>query len=155
MMRVRSQLIKVRHIQDTLRAFEARDRNVAESNYVRVNSWSIIQICVMLLVGLIQVRRAGLFLWFVNGDFFLFCFSPARQSSVTLNTVFYVSATILLSFLSKLLIMSHICYKCHYNCVSLYGDCELRLSSEHQLVVNNDRFHTVTVTFSSLIYFIS
>lgn len=55
MMRVRSQLIKVRHIQDTLRAFEARDRNVAESNYVRVNSWSIIQICVMLLVGLIQV----------------------------------------------------------------------------------------------------
>jgi protein ERP2 len=63
MIRVRTHLTKVRHIQDTLRAFEARDRNVAESNYVRVNYWSIIQIGVMLLVGLIQVRRAGLFLW--------------------------------------------------------------------------------------------
>ena len=62
MIRVRSNLMKVRHIQDTLRAFEARDRNVAESNYVRVNYWSIIQIGVMLLVGLIQVRRAGLLL---------------------------------------------------------------------------------------------
>jgi protein ERP2 len=71
MNRVRTQLTKVRHIQDTLRAFEARDRNIAESNYVRVNSWSIIQIGVMLLVGLIQVRRAGLFLWFINGGFFI------------------------------------------------------------------------------------
>lgn len=62
MIRVRSDLMKVRHIQDTLRAFEARDRNVAESNYVRVNYWSVIQIGVMLLVGLIQVRRAGLLL---------------------------------------------------------------------------------------------
>ena len=68
---MRTHLIKVRHIQDTLRAFEARDRNVAESNYVRVNYWSIIQIGVMLLVGLIQVRRAGLFLWFINGDFLI------------------------------------------------------------------------------------
>ncbi|KAJ9579433.1 hypothetical protein L9F63_024457 [Diploptera punctata] len=53
--RVRSHLAKVRHIQDTLRAFEARDRNIAESNFVRVNYWSIVQICVMLIVGLIQV----------------------------------------------------------------------------------------------------
>jgi len=71
MTRVRTHLIKVRHIQDTLRAFEARDRNIAESNYVRVNSWSIIQIGVMLLVGLIQVRRAGLFLWFISDGFFV------------------------------------------------------------------------------------
>jgi protein ERP2 len=69
--RVHHHLIKVRHFQDTLRAFEARDRNVAESNYVRVNSWSIIQIGVMLLVGLIQVRIAGLFLWFISGGFFI------------------------------------------------------------------------------------
>ena len=94
MSRVRTHLVKVRHIQDTLRAFEARDRNVAESNYVRVNYWSIIQIGVMLFVGLIQVRRAGLFLWFISGDFFFF-FSPVRQSSVTLNIVFHVSATLL------------------------------------------------------------
>lgn len=71
MNRVRTHLIKVRHIQDTLRAFEARDRNVAEGNYIRVNCWSIIQIGVMLLVGLIQVRRAGLFLWFIYGGFFV------------------------------------------------------------------------------------
>jgi protein ERP2 len=71
MTRVRTHLIKVRHIQDTLRAFEARDRNIAESNYVRVNNWSITQIGVMLLVGLIQVRRAGLLLWFLWGFFVL------------------------------------------------------------------------------------
>ncbi|XP_066997273.1 transmembrane emp24 domain-containing protein 5 [Anabrus simplex] len=53
--RVHGHLSKVRHLQDTLRAFEARDRNIAEGNFVRVNSWSIIQIVVMLVVGLIQV----------------------------------------------------------------------------------------------------
>lgn len=55
--RVRTHLVKIRHIQDTLRAFEARDRNIAEGNFVRVNYWSMIQIAVMLFVGLIQVRR--------------------------------------------------------------------------------------------------
>ncbi|PSN55798.1 Transmembrane emp24 domain-containing protein 5 [Blattella germanica] len=53
--RVRAHLAKVRHIQDTLRAFEARDRNIAESNFVRVNYWSMIQIVGMIFVGLIQV----------------------------------------------------------------------------------------------------
>ncbi|XP_023712535.1 transmembrane emp24 domain-containing protein 5-like [Cryptotermes secundus] len=53
--RVRTHLVKIRHIQDTLRAFEARDRNIAEGNFVRVNYWSMIQIAVMLFVGLIQV----------------------------------------------------------------------------------------------------
>lgn len=48
-------LSKVRHIQDQLRAFEARDRNVAESNFTRVNSWSMVQIALMLIVGFIQV----------------------------------------------------------------------------------------------------
>ncbi|XP_049807317.1 transmembrane emp24 domain-containing protein 1 [Schistocerca nitens] len=54
-LRVRSNLKKVQHLQEQTRAFEARDRNVAESNYVRVNVWSVIQIIVMLVVGFIQV----------------------------------------------------------------------------------------------------
>lgn len=53
--RVRGHLNKIRHLQDTVRAFEARDRNIAESNFYRVNSWSIIQIVIMLLVGIVQV----------------------------------------------------------------------------------------------------
>jgi protein ERP2 len=57
MNRVRTHLVKIRHIQDNLRAFEARDRNIAEGNFIRVNYWSIMQIVVMLVVGLIQVRR--------------------------------------------------------------------------------------------------
>jgi len=65
--RVRTHLIKIRHIQDTLRAFEARDRNTAEGNFVRVNCWSMIQIAVMLLVGLIQVRREKILLPLVDG----------------------------------------------------------------------------------------
>lgn len=55
MNRVRTHLVKIRHIQDNLRAFEARDRNIAEGNFVWVNYWSMIQIAVMLFVGLIQV----------------------------------------------------------------------------------------------------
>ncbi|XP_021916427.1 transmembrane emp24 domain-containing protein 5-like isoform X2 [Zootermopsis nevadensis] len=55
MSRVHTHLVKIRHVQDTLRAFEARDRNIAEGNFIRVNYWSMIQIVVMLFVGLIQV----------------------------------------------------------------------------------------------------
>jgi protein ERP2 len=69
MNRVRTHLAKIRHIQDSLRAFEARDRNIAEGNFVRVNYWSMIQIAVMLLVGLVQVRRDKLTfsdLWLTN-----------------------------------------------------------------------------------------
>lgn len=53
--RVKSQLAKIRHMQEAVRAFEARDRNIAEGNYVRVNWWSFIQIVVMLVVGFVQV----------------------------------------------------------------------------------------------------
>lgn len=60
MSRVRTHLVKIRHIQDSLRAFEARDRNIAETNFVRVNYWSMIQITVMLLVGFVQVRKIKL-----------------------------------------------------------------------------------------------
>jgi len=57
MSRVHSQLSKVRHLQDQLRAHEARDRNIAESNFSRVNSWSLVYIILLLLVGLIQVKN--------------------------------------------------------------------------------------------------
>ncbi|XP_069694045.1 transmembrane emp24 domain-containing protein 5 [Periplaneta americana] len=53
--RVRTNLVKIRHLQDTLRAFEARDRNTAEGNFVRVNYWSMVQIAIMIVVGLVQV----------------------------------------------------------------------------------------------------
>ncbi|XP_059488736.1 transmembrane emp24 domain-containing protein 5-like [Neocloeon triangulifer] len=53
--RVHLQLTKVRHVQDQIRAHEARDRNIAEGNFTRVNSWSMIQICLMIAVGVVQV----------------------------------------------------------------------------------------------------
>jgi len=53
--RVRTYLSKARQTQDILKSFEARDRNVAEENYFRVNAWSICQILLMLGVGSIQV----------------------------------------------------------------------------------------------------
>lgn len=42
-------------MQEQVRAWEARDRNIAESNFARVNHWSMLQIAVMLIVGVIQV----------------------------------------------------------------------------------------------------
>lgn len=57
--RIRSHLTKSRFMQDQLRAYEARDRNIAESNYSKVNVWSIINISVMLVTGVIQVSKAG------------------------------------------------------------------------------------------------
>lgn len=48
-------LSKVRVFQELQRTKEARDRNVAEENYYRVNVWSMFQIMVMLAVGGIQV----------------------------------------------------------------------------------------------------
>lgn len=55
LMKVHTDITKVRQIQEVFRANEARDRNLAERNYTRVNSMSISQILTMLLVGLIQV----------------------------------------------------------------------------------------------------
>lgn len=53
--KVRNNLNKVQHLQETLKTYEARDRNIAEENFFKVNTWSMIQIFVMLTVGLIQV----------------------------------------------------------------------------------------------------
>ncbi|KAG0721919.1 Transmembrane emp24 domain-containing protein 1 [Chionoecetes opilio] len=53
--RIRGHLTKSRFMQDQLRAYEARDRNVAENNNAKVTSWSLINITVMVVTGLIQV----------------------------------------------------------------------------------------------------
>ena len=53
--RIRMQMTKARQIQDMLRSHEARDRNLAESNFSKVNTWSLFQICAMVAVGLLQV----------------------------------------------------------------------------------------------------
>lgn len=53
--RIRGHLTKSRFMQDQLRAYEARDRNIAESNYSKVNTWSLINISVMMVTGIVQV----------------------------------------------------------------------------------------------------
>ncbi|KAK1795875.1 hypothetical protein P4O66_008980 [Electrophorus voltai] len=52
---VKARLGKSLQIQTVLRAFEARDRNLQESNYERVNVWSCTNMVVMVLVSCIQV----------------------------------------------------------------------------------------------------
>ena len=53
--KVRGHLTTAQHHQDQLRAFEARDRNVAESNFSRVNFWSVCHVVALLITGMIQV----------------------------------------------------------------------------------------------------
>ncbi|CAG0885368.1 unnamed protein product [Darwinula stevensoni] len=55
MNRVKTHLARVRHMQDQLRAFEARDRNVVEANFSRVNSLSLIHVCGLIFSALLQV----------------------------------------------------------------------------------------------------
>ena len=55
--RIRGHLTKSRIMQDQLRAYEARDRNIAENNYTKVNNWSLINIIVMVVTGFIQVGQ--------------------------------------------------------------------------------------------------
>uniref|UniRef100_A0A8C2EFF4 Transmembrane p24 trafficking protein 5 n=1 Tax=Cyprinus carpio TaxID=7962 RepID=A0A8C2EFF4_CYPCA len=52
---VKSRLGKSLQIQALLRAFEARDRNLQESNYERVNLWSCTNLVVMVIVSGVQV----------------------------------------------------------------------------------------------------
>lgn len=52
---VKSRLGKSVQIQTVLRAFEARDRNIQESNFDMVNLWSVINVIVMMLVSAVQV----------------------------------------------------------------------------------------------------
>uniref|UniRef100_A0A3B1JJ60 Transmembrane p24 trafficking protein 5 n=1 Tax=Astyanax mexicanus TaxID=7994 RepID=A0A3B1JJ60_ASTMX len=50
-----ARLGKSLQIQTVLRAFEARDRNLQESNYERVNVWSCTNVVLMVVVSCIQV----------------------------------------------------------------------------------------------------
>lgn len=52
---VKARLSKSVHIQTILRAFEARDRNLQESNYDRVNFWSVTNLIVLVIVAAVQV----------------------------------------------------------------------------------------------------
>ncbi|KAG7513831.1 transmembrane emp24 domain-containing protein 5-like [Solea senegalensis] len=52
---VKARLSKSVQIQTVLRAFEARDRNIQESNFDRVNLWSVINLIIMMLVSAVQV----------------------------------------------------------------------------------------------------
>lgn len=52
---VRAHLTKARQVQEVLRSHEARDRNLVEENYYKVNVWSAFQVLAMMLVGAVQV----------------------------------------------------------------------------------------------------
>ncbi|XP_072275977.1 transmembrane emp24 domain-containing protein 5 [Pyxicephalus adspersus] len=52
---VKGRLGKSLQIQTLLKAFEARDRNIQESNFDRVTFWSLVNLSVMVVVSVIQV----------------------------------------------------------------------------------------------------
>ncbi|XP_051501626.1 transmembrane emp24 domain-containing protein 5-like [Myxocyprinus asiaticus] len=52
---VKARIGKSLQIQTVLKAFEARDRNLQESNYERVNMWSCTNLVVMVIVSGVQV----------------------------------------------------------------------------------------------------
>ena len=53
--RMTENLDKARSLQTVLKMFEARDRNIVESNFDRVNFLSCVQLVIMIGVGLTQV----------------------------------------------------------------------------------------------------
>ncbi|WAR02392.1 TMED1-like protein [Mya arenaria] len=53
--RMGQNLDKSRNLQTVLKMYEARDRNIVEMNFDRVNVLSGIQLGVMLTVGIVQV----------------------------------------------------------------------------------------------------
>ncbi|XP_068151609.1 transmembrane emp24 domain-containing protein 5 [Drosophila tropicalis] len=53
--KIQVHLMRARQNQDSIRAHEARDRNLAESNYAMVNNWSLFQFLAMIVVGMLQV----------------------------------------------------------------------------------------------------
>lgn len=55
LVKMHSNLNKVKHDLDVRRSTEARDRNQAEQNNFKVTVWSSVQIFLMLAVGAIQV----------------------------------------------------------------------------------------------------
>ncbi|XP_041365221.1 transmembrane emp24 domain-containing protein 1-like [Gigantopelta aegis] len=52
---VKVNLEKSVQLQNLVKMFEARDRNIQENNFERVNLWSCVFLVVMMLVGLTQV----------------------------------------------------------------------------------------------------
>lgn len=52
---MKSRLERSIQMQALLRAFEARDRNLQESNLSRVNFWSAVNLSVLLVVSFLQV----------------------------------------------------------------------------------------------------
>ncbi|NP_001016560.1 transmembrane emp24 domain-containing protein 5 [Xenopus tropicalis] len=52
---VKGRLTKSAQIQTLLKAFEARDRNLQESNFERVTFWSVFNLTVMVVVSALQV----------------------------------------------------------------------------------------------------
>ncbi|KAF7286216.1 hypothetical protein GWI33_006904 [Rhynchophorus ferrugineus] len=52
---VRDNLNKAKHLQDMIKSTEARDRNVAEEAFFRVNVYSILILVVMILVSFVQL----------------------------------------------------------------------------------------------------
>lgn len=53
--RVQGHVTKVKHLQKTFSTNEARDRYIAEENFSKVNSFSFVQVLVMIAVGVVQV----------------------------------------------------------------------------------------------------
>ena len=52
---IKSNNAKVIQLQGILRAFEAKDRSLAERNFTKINFWSVVNIIVMLSVFALQV----------------------------------------------------------------------------------------------------
>jgi p24 family protein gamma-2 len=52
---VKTRMGKARQLQDMLRSYEARDRNLAEMNCARVTFLSLLTIVSMICVGFLQV----------------------------------------------------------------------------------------------------
>merc|ERR1712178_244182 len=53
--RMKMNMVKTSQIQNLLRAFEAKDRNLIEANRQRVDSWSIIHLTVMVSTTILQI----------------------------------------------------------------------------------------------------
>lgn len=52
---IESKLIYCRRMLLDVKLSESRDRHVAEANFERVNTWSVLHIAVMLVTGVAQV----------------------------------------------------------------------------------------------------
>ena len=53
--RMKMNMVKTGQIQNLLRAFEAKDRNLIEANQQRVDSWSMIHLSVMVSTAVLQM----------------------------------------------------------------------------------------------------